>query len=155
MAEADNSLFAIEVDTDDYAETAAGDTPSVPRTYQSEADFAAIKASYTAKQDKGDLYAELLQNVPELNDSVLAAGSDSRKLDKREQLLLGYVAGELYYDREYAEIRKLCERVREACLVDVKLGDNLARWMERAKAREEEQEWVERDALENAVASPV
>lgn len=135
MAEPDNSLFAIEVDTDDYAETAAGDTPSVPRTYQSEADFAAIKASYTAKHDNGNLYTELLQSVPELGRSSVA----SRKLDKREQLLLGYVVGELYYDREYAEIGDLCERVKKSCQLDAKLAAKLERWMERANVRRERQ----------------
>jgi len=139
MAEVDNSLFAIEVDTDDYAETAAGDAPSVPRTFQSEADFAAIKASYTAKQDNGNLYAELLQHVPELDSSSSSIGSEGRKLDKREQMLLGYVVGELYYDKEYAEIEQICEKVKKTCQVDAKLGGNLDRWAERARVRQESQ----------------
>ena len=141
MAELDNSLFAIEVDTDDYAETAAGDTPSVPRTFQSEAEFAAVKASYTARHDNGDLHAELIQHVPELGNATVETTSNggARKLDKRDQLLLGYVVGEMYYDRDYAGIAELCGRVREVCVVDARLGGNLDRWTEKARARLERQ----------------
>ncbi|KAI7258840.1 hypothetical protein KC343_g3589 [Hortaea werneckii] len=81
MAEAndDNALFAIEVDVDDYADTAAVDNPSasstttnqddavtVSRTFQSASAFQAQKAAYRAKIDWGNLEAELVTAVPAL-----------------------------------------------------------------------------------------
>lgn len=95
MAEADNSLFDISVDADDYADAAAEDTPVVDRTFQSESDFLAVKTAYTARQDGGNLYYELLRNVPVLADDQAPEDDSKVKLDKRDQLLLGYVVGEL------------------------------------------------------------
>ena len=55
MAEAD-AVLELDVDTEDYATTAANDTPTASdRTAQSEADFAAQKASYTAKIENGQV----------------------------------------------------------------------------------------------------
>jgi hypothetical protein len=69
MAETENSLFDIGIDADDYAEAAAEDAPAIDRTHQSEADFLAIKATYSARQDGGNYYAELLRAVPSLASS--------------------------------------------------------------------------------------
>lgn len=135
MAEAENSLFAIDVDTDDYADAAADDTPVVDRTYQSEADFAAVKASYTARQDGGDFYSELIQSVPCLANGGEASGL---KLDKRQQLLLGYVVGELYYDGDYGKTVDVCDRALERCALDSRLRPAVERWREKAKERMEE-----------------
>jgi hypothetical protein len=154
----DDGLFAIEVDADDYAETAAGDAPSnVPRTYQSEADFQAQKASYTAKVQDGNNYEELLKAVPALRTGRLplkngtnGSGASScsgdatngvdgvaqkTNLSKKDVQLLGYAAGELYYDRRYEELKELCGRVRERCEVDVKVEESLRRWSGRCEAR--------------------
>ena len=50
----------LDVDTEDYATTAAHDTPtSSARTTPSETDFEAQRASYEAKVDTGDV-CELL-----------------------------------------------------------------------------------------------
>lgn len=141
MAEPDNALFAIEVDTEDYAGAAAADTEPVSRTHQSQAQFAAVKASYQAKQDNGNHYAEMLRTVPLLGSQVASNSSHSdcssdldqkSKLGKREQLLLGYTVGELYYDGEYATIVELCERVKQRFETDKKLAVNLEKWSRRA-----------------------
>jgi hypothetical protein len=140
MTEPYDPLFAIEVDTDNYAETAATDIPSVSRTHQSEDAFAAIKASYQAKQDHGNIYAELLRTVPLLDPAVTqktgdADGAAKPKFGKREQQLLGYTVGELYYDGEYSRIVEVCGRVREKFEVPGKLEEALERWTERAEGR--------------------
>lgn len=155
MAEPENSLFDIEVDADDYADAAAEDNPAAPvvdRTHQSEADFLKVKESYKARQDgsRGSLYSELLEVVPSL-----AAGSDASKedvnggdvktnggaevkkvkLDKRSQLLLGYVVGELWYDGEFKEVEGLCGRIEEVCELDARVAPGVKRWRERAEER--------------------
>jgi len=152
MAEPENSLFDIEVDADDYADAAAEDNPAaVDRTHQSEADFLAVKANYTARQDgsRGDLYSELLQAVPLLAaasseesaadgvDGGAENGGDGKKvkLDKRSQLLLGYVVGELYYDGEFGEVERLCRRVERVCELDARVRPGVVRWRERAEGR--------------------
>lgn len=134
MAESENPLFDIGVDADDYAEAAADDAPAVDRTYQSEADFLAVKAAYSARQDGGDLYSELLRAVPHLaRDAAIA--DPKPKLDKRVQMLLGYAVGELYYDGDFAGVVRLCDRVLETCTVDKRLVPGLERSRERAKGR--------------------
>lgn len=139
-----NGLFAIEVDADDYAETAAGDTPSVPRTFQSEADFQAQKASYTAKVDTGNNYAEFLKAVPALSRATngfvsTGNGDDAKiKLGKKDVQLLGYAVGEMYYDRRYGEVVELCEKVQGRCEVDGKLKSTLKRWIVRCRGKMEE-----------------
>jgi hypothetical protein len=140
MAQPENSLFDIEVDADDYADAAAEDNPAaaVDRTHQSEADFLKVKDSYEARQDgsRGSLYEELVRAVP-----ALAAGSSSGdaenkvKLDKRSQLLLGYVVGELWYDGEFKEVERLCGRVEEVCELDARTRPGVVRWRERAEGR--------------------
>lgn len=139
----DDGLLGIEVDTDDYAETAAGDTPSLPRTFQSEADFQAQKASYSPKIYQGNIYNELIKTVPILaadaKDEFLYDESKPKlKLSKKEIQLLGYAVGEMYFDRKYREIIELCERVRVRCDVhgDKKLGESLERWVGRCVERE-------------------
>ncbi|KXT06850.1 hypothetical protein AC578_7183 [Pseudocercospora eumusae] len=114
----EEGLLGIEVDTDDYAETAAGDTPSIPRTFQSEADFQVQKASYSAKIDQGNIYAEVVKTLPLLDASAEpASGVDvdgklaKPKLSKKEVQLLGYAVGEMYFDRKYQDIIDLCQRV--------------------------------------------
>ena len=143
MAEADHGLLAIEVDADDYAEIAAEDAPSVSRTYQSEADFQAIKATYTAKIDGGKTYQELIAAVPILrkeqmhygNASDHANGHANVKLSKKDVQLLGYAAGEMYYDKEYSRIIELCGRVRARCEVDGKTAESLNRWERRCREK--------------------
>lgn len=132
----DSGLFAIEVDADDYAETAAGDAPAVPRTYQSEADFQAIKSSYAAKIDGvsgRSTYDDLLAAVPALNGST--GHGDQVKLTKKDAQLLGYAVGELYFDRRYAEVITLCDRVKAACEVDAKSEEAMERWVGRCRGR--------------------
>ena len=138
----DDELLGIEVDTDDYAETAAGDTPSVPRTFQSEADFQVQKASYTAKIDQGNIYAELVKTVPILEAGTPSAnGTDTdsngakAKLSKKEVQLLGYAVGEMYFDRKYQDIIDLCQRVEERCEADKKLNQSLEKWTGRCRDR--------------------
>ena len=134
MAESENPLFDIGVDADDYAEAAAEDAPAVDRTYQGEADFLAVKAAYSARQDGCDLYSELLRAVPHLAQDA-AIADPKPKLDKRVQMLLGYAVGELYYDGDFAEVVKLCDRVLETCVVDKRLVPGLERSRERARGR--------------------
>lgn len=136
MAESENPLFDIGVDADDYAEAAAEDAPAVDRTFQSEADFLAVKAAYSARQDGGDLYAELMRAVPHLAEDA-AIPDPKPKLDKRVQMLLGYVVGELYYDGDFAGVVRLCDRVLETCVVDKRLVPGLERSRERARGRVE------------------
>lgn len=145
MSEGDNELLAIDVDADDYAETAAGETPLVSRTYQSEADFERQKASYTAKVDSGNTYNDLITAVPVLRDdgdkrathgTAAATNGDTKaRLSKKEIQLLGYAVGELYYDGEYAEVVDLCGRVRDVCDIDTKTDDSLNRWVLRCHER--------------------
>lgn len=133
----DSGLFAIEVDADDYAETAAGDAPTVPRTYQSEADFQRIKTAYAAKIDGvpgHSTHDDLLAAVPTLDTSSRCSGERAR-LGKKDAQLLGYAVGELYFDRRYADVVALCERVREVCEVDGKTDEAMARWMGRCRAK--------------------
>lgn len=132
-AEAENSLFAIDVD--DSENSADEDAIIVDRTHQSEADFAAVKASYAARQDGGNLYAELVQSVPCLADEGEDGEADPVKLDKRQQLLLGYVVGELWYDGEIGRVREVCERVLERCAFDSRLRIAVERWRGRAVER--------------------
>ena len=152
MAEPENSLFDIEVDADDYADAAAEDNPAAPvdRTHQSEADFLKVKENYEARQDgsRGSLYEELLGAVPALaagsEDSAVNGGdvkanedaeTKKAKLDKRSQLLLGYVVGELWYDGEFKEVQRLCGRVEEVCELDARVAPGVKRWRERAEGR--------------------
>ena len=144
MAEQDNCLFAIEVDADDYAETAAGDTPAVSRTFQSEADFQAVKATYQAKVDGGNTYRDLISAVPvlELSDVDEANGTGGTdlngpkvKLGKKDFQLLGYAVGEMYYDKQYGRILELCERVTARCEIDEKTAESLGRWERRCGER--------------------
>jgi hypothetical protein len=137
MAEPENPLFDIGIDADDYAEAAAEDAPAVDRTHQSEADFLAIKAAYSARQDGGNYYAELLRAVPSLAHDH-SAEDTKQKLDKRVQMLLGYAVGELYYDGEFARIVELCDQVFANCLVEKRLAPGLERWREKASKRIQE-----------------
>lgn len=127
MAEDEPDIFTIAIDADDYAEAAAGDVPSVDRTYQSEEDFARVKASYVAKHYDGNLQEELLKQVP----AIRTGETGSIQLDKRQQQLVGYAMGELYYDREYAAILKLLDHIEAACQLDDKLIASMKRWRQR------------------------
>ena len=124
MLEGEPDIFNIAVDADDYAEAAAGDVPSVDRTYQSREDFERIKASYVAKHDDGNLREELLKQVPELTSGSPA----SVKLDKRHQLLLGYAVSELYYDRKYSDVIALLDRIETVCEIDDRLKKSMKKW---------------------------
>ena len=148
MEDDPNDLFAIEVDTDDYAETAAEDTPAVPRTYQSEAAFQDVKAAYSAKNhtSSSSNYDILIAAVPvlrrdtELNtdgtdNAAVQDGSGKVKLSKKDFQLLGYVVGQWYFHHRYAEAVELCERVTERCAVDAKMEESLGRWIGRCTER--------------------
>ncbi|KAK6414382.1 hypothetical protein LTR95_017739, partial [Oleoguttula sp. CCFEE 5521] len=142
MPEHDDDLLAIEVDADSYATAAVQDTPTVSRTHQTEEAFQAIRATYQAKQHNGNLYAELVSDVPELSiiqSSPSSAGIDGLtpklKLDKRQQALFGYVVGELYYDREYDRIVRLCERADGVCVLEGKFEAAVQKWKGRAQER--------------------
>jgi hypothetical protein len=157
MAEIDaNGLFAIDVDTEDYADVAAHDSnnsvESNSRTFQSEEAFLAQKASYSAKIDTGNHYAELIKRVPCLahpsSQDDYATGDDvppglveeanenkNFKLGKKDITLLGYAVGEMYYDGKFAEVVELCGRVERRCVVDGKLGESLSRWRARCEGR--------------------
>ncbi|KAK3067804.1 hypothetical protein LTR53_015097 [Teratosphaeriaceae sp. CCFEE 6253] len=138
MAEPLDGLFAIEVDADDYAETAAADTPVVSRTHQSEADFQAQRDAYSAHDSNSSNYELLLRAVPSLqtacNNASLIERADSdparlTRLDKKTRQLLGYAVGELYYDGQYDNLMLLCKRVRSVCETDAKLSESLRTWM--------------------------
>ena len=142
MAQADSGLFAIEVDADDYAETAAGDTQSMPRTFQSEADFQAQKDQYSAKIDNGNILAELTKAISTLRDCTAASAlngetldSGRKKLSKKDGQVLGYAAGELYYDGHYGQLIDLCRRVSAVCTLDSKTAESLQRWVARCEDR--------------------
>ncbi|RMY71578.1 hypothetical protein D0863_05047 [Hortaea werneckii] len=152
MAEAndDNAVFAIEVDVDDYADTAAADNPSasttstsqddaatVSRTFQSASAFQAQKAAYRAKIDWGDLEAELMKAVPALSQPTRdpVAGGEEVKLSKKETQLLGYVVGELYFSRRFEGVVDLCERVLVGCELDAKTRVGVEKWILRSKGR--------------------
>ena len=143
MAEHENGLLAIDVDADDYAEAAAGDTPSVSRTYQSEADFQAVKAGYSAKIDGGNSYRGLIAAVPILADDKtkdaeedgVLNGNAGVRMSKKDVQLLGYAVGEMYFDRQYGRVIELCERVRGRCEVDGKTMESLERWERRCRER--------------------
>jgi hypothetical protein len=140
MAEPENSLFDIEVDADDYADAATEDNPAaaVDRTHQSEADFLKVKETYEARQDgsRGSLYEELVRAVPALAaDSSSGDAAEKVKLDKRSQLLLGYVVGELWYDGEFKEVERLCGRLEGVCELDARVRPGVVRWRERAEGR--------------------
>lgn len=125
--------LSLDIDADNYAEAAAGDVPSVPRTYQSEKQFQAIKATYHAKHDAGNSYADLLKQLPILGESTQV--DDKIRLDKKQQLLLGYAAGELYYDKRYSELLKLCERLQTCCHLDTKLSSSVDRWISKCEGK--------------------
>lgn len=139
MADAADDLFAIAVDADDDAETTAGDAPCVSRTYQSEDDFQAQKAGYSAKIDNGNNYQVLLGAVPHL--TAVDDGSNGTKcktkarLSKKDVQLLGYAVGEMYYDKEYKKVVELCVKVREVCQIDEKTSEGLQRWIKRCEER--------------------
>lgn len=140
----DPGLLAIEVDADDYAETAAGDTPTVPRTYQSEGDFQTIKAGYSAKIDGVEgrgTYEDLVAAVPVLGRGVdgdaVRNGTEKVKLGKKDVQLLGYAVGEMYFERRYEEVASLCEKVQGRCEVDAKTGEAMERWVGRCRERTE------------------
>ena len=113
MSDQDDGLLAIEVDADDYAETAAGDAPTVSRTYQSEEDFQIQKASYNAKLDGNNTYRDLISAVPVLDNRAgelqnglgFTDGESKVRLSKKDFQLLGYAVAELYYDKQYEKIQ--------------------------------------------------
>ncbi|EME44500.1 hypothetical protein DOTSEDRAFT_53582 [Dothistroma septosporum NZE10] len=147
----ENGLLAIEVDTDAYVETTAGDTPSVPRTFQSEADYQAQKAAYHAKTDTGNNLETLYQAVPYLRPSATGTndavedveGDEAQELEskivlgKKDVMLLGCAAGQMYYEKRYEEIIQLCDRVESVVVVvvDGKLGESLQRWQGKCRAK--------------------
>ncbi|OQO02974.1 hypothetical protein B0A48_11257 [Cryoendolithus antarcticus] len=142
MTAEDDDFLAIEVDANSYATAAVQDTPTVSRTHQTEEAFQAIKATYQAKQQNGNLYAELVSDVPELNIDQSIPSSAAKdepkpkfKLNKRQQALFGYVAGELYYDRDFETVVRLCERAGEVCVLEGKFEAAVQKWKGRAGER--------------------
>ncbi|KAK4575305.1 hypothetical protein LTR86_001158 [Recurvomyces mirabilis] len=135
LADETDGLLAIEVDTDDYADAAAEDTPSVSRTYQSEADFQAQRLAYTAETRHcgSNTYDDLMRAVPVLraHRGALETGpthDDPVRLSKKDGQLLGYTVGEFYYDRKYSQAIDLCERVERRCVADNRLHSSLQKW---------------------------
>ena len=142
MATDENGLLAIEVNADDYAETAVGDAPIVSRTYQSEAAFQAQKATYTAKTDGENTYRDLIAAIPILGSNssgspgcIFQNGDSKVKLSKKGAQLLGYAVGELYYNKEYTKILDLCRRVNQSCEFDSRTAESLSRWTRRCHER--------------------
>ena len=143
MADPEDGLLAIEIDADDYAEAAATDAPPVSRTYQSEEEFLAHKANYSAKIDGGNAYRDLIAAVPVLANkseentraTIATNGHTRTRLSKKDIQLLGYAVGELYYDEQYHRILDLCERLRNFCDVDEKTRESLDRWSARSRDR--------------------
>lgn len=129
MLEDEPDIFSIAVDADDYAETAAGDVPAVDRTYQSAEDFAKVKASYVAKHDDGGHREELYKQIPALQSGEPA----QYRLDKRQQALVGYAVGELYYDHQYAEALILLDQIEATCHVDERLLKSMRKWRQQCK----------------------
>ncbi|PPJ55710.1 hypothetical protein CBER1_08283 [Cercospora berteroae] len=140
-----NDLFSISVDADDYAEAAAGDAPSnVDRTFQSEEDFQKQKASYSAKVHQGNLLEEFVSAIPALEfrgQTSTQGEGEKLKLGNKDVQLLGYVVGEMYYDRKYGEILELCGRVRDICEVEGgerekrRFEESLERWEGKCRGR--------------------
>lgn len=141
-----DDLLAIEVDADDYAETAAGDAPTVPRTFQSEADFEAQRVAYKAIISDGSNYEALLHTLPRLQQSydpggtIQAAQRSSKddtkvKLSKKDVQLLGYAVGELYHDQDFAKIIELCHKVEAMYEIDRKTRASLEKWSARCMQR--------------------
>lgn len=124
--------LSLDVDADHYAETAAGDIPAVSRTYQSREQFEVIKASYRAKHDDGNSYTDFIQQVPVFRSHDPQA---LIKLDKKQYMLLGYAAGELYYHKRYTELIVLCQAVRTRCSCDAKLKTSLERWITKCESK--------------------
>ncbi|KAF2209067.1 hypothetical protein CERZMDRAFT_100817 [Cercospora zeae-maydis SCOH1-5] len=169
--ETPNDLFSISIsldanhsaddDDDEAAESAAGDRSStVNRTFQSEEEFQKQKASYSAKIYSGKgLLGELVERVPQLGKGNGEENSEKGKekgkirLGKKEVQFLGYVVGEMYYDREYEGILELCGRVREKVMgvgegeggrererEMKKLEESLGRWEGRCREKIEKRE---------------
>lgn len=139
MSDDDDGLLSIDVSIDHYAETAAGDTPGVPRGYQSEADFQAQKAGYTAKIDDGNTFRDLDHALTVATEAARLANASKAKLSKKDLQLLGYAAAELYYDKEYGPLLELCERVKKDFEIDNKTLDTMNRWTSRCKQRLEKE----------------
>ncbi|KAK5724792.1 hypothetical protein LTR15_004841 [Elasticomyces elasticus] len=136
MDDLSNELLSIEVGSDDYADAAAQDAPTVSRTYQSEEAFR--KIAYTAINESGNNYERLLKAIPaldtQLEDSSTTNGDGAHvthRISKRDGQLLGYAVGELYYDKRFQDIVQLCERVKQACTTDDKTAESLQRWTQR------------------------
>lgn len=139
MADVTEDLLAITVDAADDAETASGEGSHVSRTYQSEADFQAQKAKYSAKTDNGNNYQILLKAVPQLNmpddGSNGTHNLTKARLSKKDAQLLGYAVGELYYDKDYEKVVELCVKTRRVCEIDEKMSVILQRWIKRCEER--------------------
>lgn len=147
MAHEEDPLFAISISTDSYASAAleSQSSPTVSRTHQTESAFKTIKASYTAKQHNGSLYAELISAVPSL-DLEKAFGSEGERIvfGKREQALFGYVVGEMWYDGRSERVIRLCERMMRVGVLEGKFGEAVGRWRGRAEERARSENGVER-----------
>lgn len=122
----DGGLMTIDFD---WAETATDDTTTVSRKFQSRADFEAQKHSYSAKIDAGNHCVELLESIPALKPDTKV--QEKVKLSKRGVQLLGYAVAELYYDKKFTEVMRLCGRVKEVCDIEggtKDLGTSLDKW---------------------------
>lgn len=139
MSDTEPDFLSIDVSTDDYAETAAGDVPSVPRGHQTEEAFQAQKAAYTAKIDDGNSYKDLDKILTlATTEEQSSDGTTRAKLGKKDLQLLGYAVAELYYDREYARVIEVCDRVRAGFESDKKTLVSMDRWCWRCRDRLEQ-----------------
>ena len=138
MADTEDAFFAIEVDgSDDCLETAAGDTATVPRTYQSEEAFQDQKAKYAAKVDRGTRLDELIAALPALGKASSSEQNPlaSTSLSKLQIRLLASALAELYYDAEYTRAISLCHQVRNTFSLDKRTRDDIERCVVRCSTR--------------------
>jgi len=135
--------YDAEVDADDYAVATAQDTPP-SRGFQSDADFQAQKASYTAKFAHGDIYHTLPSQLPELvlpdiNNEVDSGGGratpEKPKLTKKHNQLITAAAGELYWFRRYDDLIKMIDWIGQSFEADGKLSEALRRWEAMCRAK--------------------
>ena len=158
MDDEPDDLLSISIDTDDYAQAAATDTPAIPRTHQTEPAFRSIQSTYRPRIDgaKGTSYRLLLAAVPVLADtpshspralpavvgsrstatvgittsssSATTTVSDPVPLTRKDRQMLAAAAGEMYFDGELEALQSLCRRVRERCVVGPEVKESLGRW---------------------------
>ncbi|GAB7348171.1 hypothetical protein MBLNU459_g6181t1 [Dothideomycetes sp. NU459] len=146
-ADGGDDILAIDVSTEDYASAAAADQEVPedvgmnPRTLQTEEDFQAQKASYSAKIDAGNIYTHLqtfdppfpppstTTTAPAPSSSVDAPRSS---LDKKQFQLVAAAVAELYFRRDYARVVAIADWAEASFALDPKPRALVLKWRERA-----------------------